>query len=391
MKKRNLLIITLSIILYSCQGQKSSKTIIGGGCDGCELMYVNIPRQINDSDTSMAWNEKGQKLLITGNVFQGDGRTPAENVIIYYWQTDQNGLYSSSEKTSKGARRHGRLRGWVKSNSEGKYAIYTTRPAPYPNQKIPAHIHLSIKEPNLPNEYYVDELVFDDDVLLTRQKRNALENRGGSGVLRVLIDKEVQVAEHNIILGLHIPNYPKVRTETVMSGLEIGEDQPSFTPFHAFGPDKGTRTCPVCKYGRYHGVVIYVGNRPNWVNIEKWLKFLDDQSIYREQYLKAYFVYGNEINYDFSGRKIELEKLGSKLNLQKTALTFVPSFRDMESEVNLNRINPEVENTIIIYKNRNIREKFVNLDPTPQNMFVLKNLFDKTEGDFFFLEEPSQH
>ena len=35
---------------------------------------------------------------------------------------------------------------------------------------------------DIENEYYIDEFVFDDDVLLTGAKRKALENRGGSGV-----------------------------------------------------------------------------------------------------------------------------------------------------------------------------------------------------------------
>ncbi len=56
-------------------------------------------------------------------------------------------------------------------------------------ESIPAHIHTSIKEPNIDNEYYIDEFVFDDDKLLTGAKRKALENRGGSGVLRVLISE----------------------------------------------------------------------------------------------------------------------------------------------------------------------------------------------------------
>ncbi len=138
------------------------------------------------------------------------------------------------------ARRHGHIRGWVKSDAAGHYAIYSIRPAPYPKEDIPAHIHLSIKEPDIANEYYTDELVFDDDPLLTGAKRKALENRGGSGVLRVLEEGKLQTAEHNIILGLHIPNYPK-KAPANLSGLEIGLDQPSFIPYHAYGPDKGSR------------------------------------------------------------------------------------------------------------------------------------------------------
>ena len=211
--------VTLIHLLTSCNGlsksnsttQKKSNTklLVGGGCDGCEIMFVGMPTNIKSADTSAGWAEKGQKLLITGTVFNLDGRTPAPNVIIYYWQTDQNGYYSPKQGMDEKAKQHGHIRGWVKTDENGKYSIYTIKPAPYPNENIPAHIHTSIKEPNIEDEYYIDEFVFDDDKLLTGEKRKALENRGGSGVLRVLISSEIQIAEHNIILGLNIPNYPE--------------------------------------------------------------------------------------------------------------------------------------------------------------------------------------
>ena len=74
---------------------------------------------------------------------------------------------------------------------------------------MPAHIHPAIKEPNIDKEYYIDEFVFDDDKLLTGEKRRAMENRGGSGILKVLVSGDLQIAEHNIVLGLNIPNYPE--------------------------------------------------------------------------------------------------------------------------------------------------------------------------------------
>lgn len=183
------------------------KRLVGGGCDGCELMFVGMPININAVDTSAGWGEEGQKLLVTGTVYKLDGKTPASNVIIYYWQTDHNGYYSPKDGMNEQAKRHGHIRGWVKTGEDGKYSFYTVRPAPYPNDNMPAHIHTSIKEPNINNEYYIDDFVFDDDKLLTNAKRQALENRGGSGILRVLISGDLQIAEHNIILGLNIPNY----------------------------------------------------------------------------------------------------------------------------------------------------------------------------------------
>lgn len=365
--------------------------LVGGGCDGCELMYIGMPKNINHIDTCTAWFDGGQKLLVTGKVFKIDGKTTAPDVVIYYWQTDNAGYYAQKPELLPAAKRHGYARGWVKTDKDGNYAIYTIKPAPYPNDKLPSHIHTSIKELNVKNEYYIDEFVFDDDPLLTTAKRKALENRGGSGVLRVVVKSDLQIAEHNIILGLNIPNYPVTNKSAMQSGLQIGEDNPSFIPYHAFGPDKGTRTCPVCKYGRYHGIVYFVGNKPNWVEIKKWLAFLEKESENRSKYLKAYFVYGNEKGYSKEIRKKELEKLGVELSLKNVALTFVPSLKDVESEVNLNKINPEVGNTFIIYRHRTIIDKFIDLAANKENFDKISTTLDKTKSEYFDLSEPKHN
>lgn len=393
------LFVIVCSFLTGCNGQTKNNSnttqtvsqknkLVGGGCDGCEIMSVGMPININAIDTSAGWTEQGQKLLVTGIVYKIDGKTPAQNVIIYYWQTDNNGYYSPKKGMDEKAKRHGHIRGWVKTDKNGKYSIYTIKPAPYPNENIPAHIHASIKEPNIDNEYYIDEFVFDDDKYLTGEKRKALENRGGSGILRVLNSSNLQIAEHNVILGLNITNYPSIVKSEKQSGLQIGEDNPSFIPYHAFGPDKGTRTCPVCKYGRYHGIVYFVGNNPNWDDIEKWLTFLEQESVARSKYLKVYFVYGNEKNYIKTQREKELEKVGQELELKNIALTFVPSLTDTESEVNLNKINPTVENTFVIYRHRTIIDKFIDLKPTTDNFKILSNTLDKTKSEYFNLSEP---
>lgn len=395
------LVIYKMMLVYSlftsCTGQTIDKTItennaiVGGGCDGCELMYIGIPKEIHSVDTSPGWNEKGQKLIVTGTVFQLDGKTPAKNIIIYYWQTDHDGYYSSKAGMDERAKRHGHIRGWVKTNVNGKYTIKTIRPAPYPDGISPAHIHLSVKEPDIKNEYYTDEIHFDDDkLLIPYKKKTILENRGGSGIVRVLLKDSLQIAEHDIVLGLNIPNYPKKIDSEKQSGLHIGEDQPSFIPFHAFGPDQGTQICPVCKYGRYHGIIYFVGNNPNWIAIKEWLQFLEQESEKRKKYLKVYFVYGNSNNYSKPQRQAQLEALGNELHIKNTALTFVPSFSDKETETDLNKINPFVENTFVIYKHRSIVDKYINLPPNDKNFKMISNVLDKTQGEYFDLQEP-QH
>ena len=138
-------------------------------------------------------------------IYQKDGKTPASGVILYVYQTDATGRYTPAGGQVHG-KRHGRLRGWMKTGADGRYEFRTIRPAPYPGQAIPAHIHPVVKEPDK-NEYYLDEFVFDDDPLLTKEKRAKLEDRGGSGVLKVTEEKGVATGRRDIILGRNIPDY----------------------------------------------------------------------------------------------------------------------------------------------------------------------------------------
>ncbi len=387
----------LTILSAGCQAQTDKQQVnkpllIGGGCDGCELMYVGKPDKLSATDNSPAWTEGGQQLVLTGTVYHLDGRTPAKDIVIYYWHTNQHGVYPFRKDMDMRLKAHGYIRGWVKTDSNGHYRIQTIRPGSYPAESSPAHIHLAIKEPDLPNEYYTDEINFDDDpLLLPHIKKHPPENRGGSGIVRVLIQKGLQIAEHDIVLGLNIPNYPAKQTEGVSSGLPIGTDQPSFTPFHAYGPDKGTQTCPVCKYGRFHGIIYFVGNHPEWTDIRRWLIFLERESVQRQKYLKVYFVYGDENKERMQQRRISLEHLGNELGIRHMALTFVPSFKDKQTEVYLNQIDEEVANTFIIYKHRRIVDKYIGLKAIPAHFDLISKALERTKGPYFNLSELPFH
>ncbi|WP_333879135.1 dioxygenase family protein [Flavobacterium sp.] len=391
-------IVTLAFILFACQNHTNSQTpkrsvsetqnTIGGGCEGCELMYVGMPQTLTSVHQSIGWNQGHTRLIITGKVVQIDGKTPAPNVVIYYWHTNDEGLYEANAQTPKKALVHGRLRGWVKTDAHGNYMIKTSRPAAYPNDSIPQHIHLSIKEPDLTKEYYAD-LYFDDDPLYLRhKKRYGKLDRAGTELLRIVLDDTVQIAEHNIVLGLHIPNYPKHLDKRVDSGLSIGDDQPSFMPYHFFGPDRGTRACPVCRYGRYHGLVYFVSEKSSLDEIKKWLVFLDQQSVIRKHYLKAYLVYVGSRRYSKDVSEKMLQEWGQMLRLQHVALTYVPSFNDEDTEMHRNKINPSVESTIVLFKHRTIVDKWINLKPSPENFDTVIQAIVNSKGNFFDLPEP---
>lgn len=215
------LLILLCNFLISCAGQtEGSKKmadksqLVGGAFENSKFTYSGIPETINSIDTSLGWNQDGQKILLTGTVYQIDGKTPASEVLLYYYHTNPEGRYVHNPDIQRSmppnelGQTHGYLRGWVKTDKEGKYYIYTLRPGTYPGFDEPAHVHVTVKEPNDINEYYIDDFVFDDDPFLTSGKRQNMQNRCGSGVLKMIQKGDIFVGQRNITLGLNIPDYP---------------------------------------------------------------------------------------------------------------------------------------------------------------------------------------
>jgi protocatechuate 3,4-dioxygenase beta subunit len=384
------LLLSLTL-LTACKGQEQQQPpspIPGGAFENRELTYQGLPSSLSHYDTSAGWTEGGRKLLLTGTIYQPDGRTPAPGVLLYYYQTNGEGRYLHRPQVARSmppnalGQTHGYLRGWVKTDSTGRYAIYTIQPGAYPSGDEPAHIHLTVKEPGPLAEYYIDDAVFDDDPLLTTAWRRKREDRGGTGVLRTEEREGLLVGERNIILGLNIPGHPSRPQGGERSGRKIGEEILSFMPYHAWGPDRGTRTCPVCKYGLYQGIFYFVGNRPDWEKIRNWLRFLEEESRRREGRLKVFFVYGKETGYTRAEREKTLSALGMELGLSRVALTFVPSLTDEASEIALNQLNPEVESTLLIYRRSVIIDKFINAEPTEASFEQLRRrLSEKGAGE----------
>ena len=202
-----LVIISLSMLSISCQSQDSrSKPLVGGPCEGCEAIYEYGEQKLFPVDTLPDFFQNEPKLKVSGVVFQKDGKTPAKDVILYIYHTDKAGIYPKKGGEKGWARRHGYLRGWIKTGADGKYSFYTFRPAAYPNRTIPQHIHITVKEPDK-NEYYIDQFLFDDDPFVTTQERNRARNRGGSGIMKTSVENGMLTIRRDIVLGLNIPNY----------------------------------------------------------------------------------------------------------------------------------------------------------------------------------------
>ncbi len=208
-----ILAAALLLFAFSCRNNTASTAtgkpnrFVNDSCDGCNLIYDGMPADLSWTDTLPDWSQS-KKMIVSGKVFMPDGKTPAPDVIIYFYHTDSTGMYRPAPGQTQG-KMHGAIRGWVKTNDKGEYKIFTNHPAPYPNSNIPAHIHPVVKEPGT-NEYYIDELEFDEDTLLTKELRQKRENRGGSGICELVLDgKGYQYCRRDIVLGANIPGYPK--------------------------------------------------------------------------------------------------------------------------------------------------------------------------------------
>ena len=189
--------------------------IVGLPCEGCEAVFEGLPNTLVSSSRIAPKNEPGQAMRIEGTVFDRDRRA-VPGVMVYAYHTNAQGIYPEDERLKgQAAFRHGRLRGWVKTDDRGRYRFHTIRPASYPNTDSPAHVHMHVIEVGRCT-YYIDSIKFEDDPLLSEQERKELvTGRGGRGLVMPRKDETgVWIVTRNIVLGERVPGYPQAAQES---------------------------------------------------------------------------------------------------------------------------------------------------------------------------------
>ena len=140
---------------------------VGGGAR-------NAPWSASIADES----EPGARLILTGTVFGYDGK-PHEGVTVYAYHTDKNGFYRRMPWGRP------KLRGWARTNAEGRYEFLTVKPGPYPMRRNPAHIHMTIAIPGRV-EWWIPELRFAGDSLLSAQETEREAQKGSFASIQPL-------------------------------------------------------------------------------------------------------------------------------------------------------------------------------------------------------------
>lgn len=141
---------------------------------GTEAMgAIDVPDTVSWRTAFPVSKDDGEPIVISGTVYKADAKTPAPNVLIYFYHTDKFGVYGRS-----GQHQHGRFRGWMLTDDRGRYEFTSIRPASYPNSTQSQHVHMTITGTNF-QEDWIDSILFEGDPLITQRERAWSGRRGG--------------------------------------------------------------------------------------------------------------------------------------------------------------------------------------------------------------------
>lgn len=141
---------------------------------GAEAMgAIDVPDDVSWRADFKLDKDDGEPMVISGTVYNRDGKTPAPDTLIYFYHTDKFGIYGR-----EGQPKHGRFRGWMLTDAKGRYEFSSIRPASYPNSTQSQHVHMTVTGVDA-REDWIDSILFEGDRLLTQRERDSSGRRGG--------------------------------------------------------------------------------------------------------------------------------------------------------------------------------------------------------------------
>jgi protocatechuate 3,4-dioxygenase beta subunit len=109
-------------------------------------------------------------LRVDGRIVDAASRQPVASAHLRLYHTDERGVYGDLGSEQP------RLEGSLVTGVDGTFQVRTIVPASYPDTKVTRHVHYSIEAEGY--ERVVSEFLFDDDPLLTADRRRAAEADG---------------------------------------------------------------------------------------------------------------------------------------------------------------------------------------------------------------------
>jgi protocatechuate 3,4-dioxygenase beta subunit len=150
-------------------------------CGSC-----SVPDNISSKATLAPSSESGERVVISGTIYQSDGVTPASGITLFLYQTDAGGYYRRPKEDVFAPRLHG----WLRTGSDGRYEISTIRPAPEVLARDePGHIHAHVFGRGIP-EHFLHEFWFTGDPRVRPEEAKELGRLGRFSPLVHLERKE---------------------------------------------------------------------------------------------------------------------------------------------------------------------------------------------------------
>lgn len=148
---------------------------------------------------------------------------------------------------------------------------------------------------------------------------------------------------------------------TLHSGVDKGAMLPAYSPRHVTGEDRDTSTCPVCKYPFRPAVQAWV-NTDDAKNVTALVTALERVTrANADKKLKAFVVFVPSGKQSADALAKRLARLGEKGKLRNVALTYVSGPDDPALKGYGINTDARVRNTIFVYRDRKVSDKFVNL------------------------------
>ncbi len=162
----------------------------------------------------------------------------------------------------------------------------------------------------------------------------------------------------------------------VESGLKVGESVTPFHPTHISGPDKGTETCPPCKYGSVPAVQAWIAPQEKAEVVASIGKVLEgSEAKYEKSSFQGFMIMLTRC--DACVEKANVYATGAKTSKIGIATLAVTNEAIKNYKVNVDK---EMLNTIFVYKNKKVVEKFVNLTNSKEDIAKLEAAIAKASS-----------
>ncbi len=161
------------------------------------------------------------------------------------------------------------------------------------------------------------------------------------------------------------------------SGLRVGETVTPFHPTHVTGPLKGTDKCPPCTYGARPQVQVWM-NGHDTKNLVYITRLLDrEMKANAKSELQAFVIVLTDTPEETA--KL-LTAVADRVGTKDVALAYLSKKDAAVSAYKVN-VTPDVSNTVFVYRDKKVSQKFVNLKGDEEGLGLLAKAINKVAAN----------